>query len=369
MDKKVLVVDELDNDRKQLVDILQTKYPVATADSLDGAKRAVMSAPMGFSVIFIDVTMVGRLKESFFAFLRGRNLLDRIPVIVCAPEGSDDEVSRALENGASDYIRKPYEAAKALRRAKILSDLFDYRTNLEIKLVRQARELKEQYKAVAAQAKAQAESMEKITDILGGVVEYRNYENGDHVIRVKEFTRILTEAVMINYPEYKIDGDMLENIVAASALHDLGKIAIPDSVLMKPGRLTEEEYELIKSHSLKGAEIIEDIEGVWPDDFKQICYDICKFHHERYDGTGYPYGLSGDDIPIAAQIVSITDTYDALVSERIYKRAYPTDKSFNMIISGECGGFNAKLLECFRKARPMFEATHAELKPREGNAG
>jgi putative two-component system response regulator len=145
-------------------------------------------------------------------------------------------------------------------------------------------------------------------------------------------------------------------IVSTSSLHDVGKISIPDNVLLKPGKLTQEEYEYMKSHTTRGSEILSEFKDIWDDEYRKTSYEICRYHHERYDGRGYPDGLKGDEIPISAQIVSIADVYDALVSERVYKSAYTKDEAFHMIVTGECGVFSPKLLECFRNVKKDFEA-------------
>lgn len=206
------------------------------------------------------------------------------------------------------------------------------------------------------QAEKLQQSNVKIIDILGTVVEYRNLESGEHINRVKGFTKILAERLMEEYPEYGLTPKSVEMISSASALHDIGKIAIPDHILLKPGRLTEEEFDYMKSHTTRGCDILNSIEGVWDDSYGKLSYDICRHHHERYDGKGYPDGLKGEEIPIAAQIVSVADVYDALVTERVYKGAYTKDEAFHMIVNGECGVFSPKLLECFRHVRKDFEA-------------
>ena len=157
------------------------------------------------------------------------------------------------------------------------------------------------------------------------------------------------------YPEYKLTKPEIEMIVSASALHDIGKITIPDSILLKPGKLTADEFEFMKSHAARGAEILAQVKGIWDEDYAKVCCDICRYHHERYDGRGYPDGLKGEEIPISAQIVSVADVYDALVSEHVYKQAIPLDKAFQMIITGECGLFSPKILTCFRNVREKFE--------------
>ena len=192
-------------------------------------------------------------------------------------------------------------------------------------------------------------------DILGTVVEYRNLESGQHIERVKGYTKLLAEQLMKDYPEYGLTSDKVSVITSASALHDIGKIAIPDAILMKPGKLTQEEFEYMKSHTTKGGEILNSIKNVWDEEYGKVSYEICRHHHERYDGRGYPDGLKGEQIPLSAQIVSIADVYDALVNERVYKSAFSKEKAFQMIVTGECGVFSPKLLDCFWNARRAFE--------------
>ena len=207
--------------------------------------------------------------------------------------------------------------------------------------------------------KSQAEQLKRrnqdIIEILGTVVEYRNLESGEHVKRVGEYTRILAETFMVEYPEYGLTQEKINVIVSASALHDIGKITIPDSILLKPGRLTKDESEYMKSHTTRGCELLESMKNVLDPQYEKVSYEICRHHHERFDGKGYPDGLVGDAIPLSAQLVSVADVYDALVNERCYKDAFPPEEAFHMIVNGECGVFSPRLMEVFRKVRPEFE--------------
>ena len=196
---------------------------------------------------------------------------------------------------------------------------------------------------------------ERIIETLSNVVEFRNLESGDHVKRVKDFTRILTEHLAKACPEYQLDKEAVDVITAAAALHDVGKIAIPDAVLLKPGKLTAQEFDVMKTHTTKGCEIIAMLGDMQEGEYGRACYDICRYHHERYDGNGYPEGLKGDEIPVAAQIVSLADVYDALVSERCYKSAYTSAEAYDMIMRGDCGQFSPKLLSCLTEARGELE--------------
>lgn len=195
-----------------------------------------------------------------------------------------------------------------------------------------------------------------IIELMGNVVEGRDEESGQHVRRVKDFTNILATQVMNDYPEYNLTPELVEIITSASALHDVGKITIPDSILLKPGRLTNEEYEIMKTHTVNGCLILDKMPTDWDKQYMETSMDICRYHHEKYDGKGYPDALKGDAIPISAQIVSVADCYDALVSKRVYKDAYSCDEAFNMIQNGECGSFNPKLMDCFSLCKEKFEA-------------
>lgn len=241
------------------------------------------------------------------------------------------------------------------KRVKNAAGLYKYKMQLEERVEEQTSVLRKAYQALKIQAEKLRENNQQIIDMLGTVVEYRNLESGEHIKRVKGYTGILAECAMKEYPEYGLTEEKIHTIVAASSLHDIGKITISDSILLKPGRLTEDEYEYMKSHTIRGCELLDEIDQEWEPDYKKVSYEICRHHHERYDGKGYPDGLKGEEIPISAQLVSVADVYDALVNERCYKDAYSPDEAYRMIINGECGVFSPKLMEVFRKVRRDFE--------------
>ena len=191
-------------------------------------------------------------------------------------------------------------------------------------------------------------------DALSSVVEFRSLETGEHVRRIKYFTRILLKYLMKHYPKYGLTAEKVDEIARASAVHDIGKIGIPDSILLKPGHLTAEEFEVMKTHTTIGCEMLEKFRNDQDNDFYRYCYEICRHHHERWDGNGYPDHLVGEEIPLSAQIVAIADVYDALVSHRVYKGAYANDVAYSMIINGECGLFAPDALECFKLAKDDF---------------
>ncbi len=199
-----------------------------------------------------------------------------------------------------------------------------------------------------------------IIDILSTVVEFRSVESGNHIKRMKGFTKILLKYVNAVYENVSFSKETMEVISSAAAMHDVGKVAIPDSILLKPGRLTPEEYELMKEHTVKGCEILDSMATLQDENYYKYSYEICRYHHERYDGKGYPDGLVGDEIPLAAQVVAVADVYDALVSKRVYKDAYSHEEAFQMIMNGECGAFDPRLLDCLVHAKAEMEALSRE---------
>lgn len=219
--------------------------------------------------------------------------------------------------------------------------------------------LEDSVSARTAELKEKNERLNRINDdiitFLGDIVEARDVESGEHVRRVRGFTYILAKQMMADYPEYGLTAEDIDLITSASALHDLGKIMLPDAILLKPAKLSKDEYEVMKTHSEKGVEILKHAPKDWSEAYLKTSMDIVRYHHEKYDGSGYPEGLKGDAIPISAQIVSIVDCYDALINRRCYKDAYSFDKAFEMIVNGECGVFSEKILSCFKKCKDIFE--------------
>ena len=352
MREKVLIVDDIELNREILAVALGDEYEVLQASDGVQTIEILKTDSEGITVMLLDLIMPNVDGYAVLDYMREHGLLERIPVIVISAESARDVEVKCLEMGVTDFIRKPFDSVTVRRRVKNTAELFMYKNHLEDKVRLQTRELEEKNKLFQAQAEQIRETNEKIVDVLGTVVEYRNLESGEHIKRVKEFTNILAEKAAEKYPEYGLTPEKIAVIVAASPLHDIGKIAIKDSVLLKPGRLTDEEFEYMKSHTIRGCELLDSIKEDWNDDTMKYAYEICRHHHERYDGKGYPDGLVGDEIPICAQLVSVADVYDALVNERCYKDAFSKEDAYRMIITGECGVFSPKLMESFRKVRP-----------------
>lgn len=287
--------------------------------------------------------------------LNKRKIIGIIPVLVISGENSCEIEQECFELGISDYIAKPFNNVLVQKRVKNVAGLYEYKLQLEEKVEEQTAVLRKANQTLKVQAEKLQRNNQQIVDLLGTVVEFRNLESGEHIMRVKQYTKILAESAMKEYPEYELTPEKIDTIVSASPLHDIGKITIPDRILLKPGKLTRDEFEYMKSHTTRGCELLDQIDVDWDTKLRQAVYEICRHHHERYDGKGYPDALSGEEIPLSAQLVSIADVYDALVNERCYKDAYSAEEAYRMIIHGECGVFSPKLMEVFRKTRIQFE--------------
>ncbi len=359
---KVLIVDDVRLNREILKDILKDEYELELIENGQIAIDRIIERSDDIAAILLDLYMP--VKDGFCVIgeMKRRDLIEKIPILIISSERSVAIEKQCFHLGVSEFIHKPFDPLLVKTRVKNIVNLFVYKNNLESKVKRQTETVYRQYMVLKEQAKRLEESNEKIIDVLGTVVESRNLESGQHIKRVKGLTRILALQVMKDYPEYGLDEHKVEEIVMASSLHDVGKISIPDHILLKPGKLTDEEFVIMKSHTIKGCEIIDKVEGIWDEEHKRVSYEICRHHHERFDGRGYPDNLVGDDIPIAAQIVAVADVYDALVCERVYKKAFPKDIAFHMIMNGDCGTFSPKILNCFSQVKTEFEELAAQLK-------
>ena len=350
---RILAIDDNTVNLATLEQELKSKYEVIPM--ISGRRAIKYLYREQVDLILLDVEMpimdgIETLKE-----IRAQENGVTVPVIFLTAKKDKATVIDGAKLGIMDYITKPFNNVIVQKRVKNAAGLYKYKMQLEERVEEQTSVLRKAYQALKIQAEKLRENNQQIIDMLGTVVEYRNLESGEHIKRVKGYTGILAECAMKEYPEYGLTKEKINTIVAASSLYDIGKITIPDGILLKPGRLTEDEYEYMKSHTIRGCELLDEIDQEWEPDYKKVSYEICRHHHERYDGKGYPDGLKGEEIPISAQLVSVADVYDALVNERCYKDAYSPDEAYRMIINGECGMFSPKLMEVFRKVRREFE--------------
>ncbi len=356
---KILLIDSDNANRKQIFGILGQVFYIQEALNGQMAVQFLKNSGDEYKVVLVKYTMADNSGPAVLNYIY-RNLKDKIPVIVLTENENDDTLRMCLQYGVSDFIKHPYDQVMMINRIENVSRLVKLKSTVEEQKNVQNDALKRQYKFLQMQAEKLQHSNEQVIEILGTVVESRSLETSDHVKRIKGYCRILGERLMADYKDMKLTPHIINIIVSASALHDIGKIAIPDSILLKPAKLTKDEFDYMKSHTTRGGEIIQSIRDIWDEEYTRICYEACRWHHERYDGRGYPDGLVGDDIPISAQIISLAEVYDALVHERVYKAAFDKDTAFHMIITGECGVFSPRLLESFRKDREKMENLKVE---------
>ncbi len=356
MRNQVLVVDDTLFNRKMLKDILKTKYDVVEAADGVIASDIIEKNSKEIIAVLLDIVMPNMDGLTLLKKLSETKHLDDFPVLMVSAENSFDTLAECFKYGASDFIPKPIQKDIVLQRVGKLVELYlknhEYREKVEM----QTRTLRNQYKMLLAQSSKLQQVNDSVIEMLGTIVEYRNQRNRGHIRKIKGFTEILANSMMEAYPEYGLTPEKIKVIVSVCVLHDIGKILIKDSVLLKPGKLTGEEKEYVRSHPLRGFEIADEITAAWGKEYQQCCREITRSHHERFDGSGYPDGLRGDEIPISAQLVSLADCYDSLISESPYKSAVSYDEAYDMIIQGEKGVFSPKLLECFRKTKRELEA-------------
>jgi len=362
MKHKILIVDDSAFNRQVLCNILGNEYELIEAENGKEALEIIEERRKEISAMLLDIVMPEIDGVTLLKLLNDKNYMEQFPVLVVSGEQSLNLVAECFDYGISDFIRKPVNTDFILQRVRKLVELYHQKNNFKELVEKQTRALKGQYKLLQQQAAALKDKNDKITDLLGAVVEYRNMENGAHVKRVKAFTKILAIRMMEDYPEYELTTEKIKRIASASVLHDVGKVMIPDSILLKPGKLTEEEFEYVKSHSIRGYDIVNEFADVWDEEYAKCCSEITRWHHERDDGNGYPDGLKGEEIPISAQVVSLADCLDSLISETVYKGALPFDEAYNKILQGDCGVFSYKLLECFRQVREELEECAASFK-------
>ena len=292
-------------------------------------------------LVLLDINMPKLAGSGVLPALNANHIIEDIPVIMISSEDSGKYISEAYGFGVSDYIRRPFDARVVYQRVLNTIKLYS----------KQRRQLR----LVTSQIREKERSNRIMIGILSQIVEFRNSESGPHVIHLNIVSRLLLEQLIKKKNKYHLSWQEIGLIATASALHDIGKININEKILNKPGKLTKEEFEIMKTHTTIGATMIGKIDLYHSERLVQLAYEICRWHHERYDGRGYPDGLKGEEIPIEVQVVSIADVYDALVSERVYKKAYSHKKAVEMILNGECGQFNPLLLECLQDIQDRID--------------
>lgn len=339
----ILIADDMEINRAVLQQLFEDRYNILEAENGCQALALIREHAQSIAVVLLDIMMPELDGFGVLQAMRDGGYLRQIPVVLITGDSSLDAANRGYDYGVADLITKPFEVAIVRHRVENIIDLYRHKNKLEYLV-------KVQTRKIEGQKRKLKEYDNFLIDTLSTVVEFRDLESGQHIQRIRSFTRILLQYLANRDNGLHLTTEKIDMIASASALHDIGKIAIPDAILLKPGRLTPEEFEIMKTHSIKGCEILDSMLYIHDKEYMRYSYDICRSHHERWDGRGYPDGLEGDKIPLAAQVVALADVYDALVSERVYKAAYSTDEAMGMILGGECGAFSPYLLECLKLA-------------------
>lgn len=355
MDTKpmILIVDDVELNRAFLNDMLEDEYRILEA--ADGC-QAISCLEMyedQIDVVLLDVVMPVMDGFRVLEIMNERGWIENTPVIMISAETSSVYTNKGFELGVTDYINRPFDSRTIRHRIRNTIMLYAKQRALQ--------------GIVREQIREKEKNNTMMVDILSTIVEFRNGESGLHVLRIRVITEILLEAVMERCPQYHLTTGEIAIISNAAALHDIGKVAIPENILNKPGRLTPEEYNQMKKHTVLGAEMLDKMLQGREEALVRYARNICRWHHERWDGGGYPDGLSGDRIPICAQVVALADVYDALVSQRVYKPAYSHERAMEMILNGECGQFNPLLIRCLKAGGAALEEKISQKTGREGS--
>ncbi len=339
----ILVADDSDMNRMMLREMLKDSYDIVEAADGLQALAILQKAEQEISLILLDIVMPNMDGFGVLAAMNKYHWIESVPVIMISAENTQTYIERAYDLGVTDYIKRPFDAMVVRRR--VVNTIMLYAKQKRL------------VGMVADQIYQKEKNNNLMITILSHIVEFRNAESGLHVLHIQAMTGILLKCLAHKTDKYKLDQEKINLISMASALHDVGKIGIPAEVLNKPGKLTNEEFAIMKRHSQMGADMLRDV-PIQGEPLVEYAYEICRWHHERYDGRGYPDGLKGENIPISAQIVALADVYDALTSQRVYKPAFSHEKALEMICNGECGTFQPLLLECLVESG---DAIHQEL--------
>ena len=335
--QKILIIGNNQTDRVALSKSLSNDYEIIQAEDGTVAVPILKKSHSSLSLIFLDLVMPEMDGFGVLTYMKTNNLLREIPVIVVTTDKDTKKIGQAFKAGAIDYITKPFDSDLVLKRTQNILSLFAKQKRL--------------IKIVSDQFYERENNTNILLNILAQAVEFRNGENGFHIMNVNIITEILLKRLVKRTNKYNLSNDDIDMIVVASALHDIGKVGVKETLLNKPSKLTKEEFEVMKGHSKIGAKIIGDIKLFKNEQIYKYALEIAKYHHERYDGSGYPEGIKGEDIPISAQVVGMADCYDVLINDRVYKRTYTHEEAIRMILSGECGTFNPILLKCLKEAQ------------------
>lgn len=332
--QKILIVDDSEMNRSILADMLGDEYDILEAENGNEGVAQLQKHGAEISLVLLDIVMPEMDGFGVLNLMNKYRWIEDIPVIMISAERGSSHIERAFELGITDFISRPFDALIVHRR--VVNTILLYAKQKRLAAM------------VAEQIYENEHRSSLMIDILSHIVEFRNGESGLHVRHVHTLTEIMLKTLLQRTDKYHLTQTDISVISTASALHDIGKIAIPEEILNKPGRFTDEEFAIMKTHSMVGAEMLKDLLIYQDEPLVKAAYEICRWHHERWDGRGYPDGLKGDEIPISAQMVALADVYDALTSERVYKPAFSHEQAVDMILGGQCGAFNPLVLDCLR---------------------
>ena len=329
---RILIVDDSEMNRMILSEMLKGEFEILEAENGSVCLDMLSRYEMKISLILLDIVMPGMDGFGVLEYINRNNLIKDIPVIMISGEDSGEVIKRAYEMGVSDYIKRPFDMEVVHRRVLNTIKLYAKQRRLVAMVMNQVFE--------------KEKNSRMLISVLSEIVEFRNGESGTHVLNINTLTTMILEQLAKKTDKYHLSWSNRMLISTASSLHDIGKIGIDEKILNKPGRLTPEERKIMEKHTVIGADMLANLPMYEDEPLMKVAYQICRWHHERYDGKGYPDGLKGEEIPISAQVVALADVYDALTSERVYKKAYSHEEAVQMICNGECGTFNPLLLEC-----------------------
>jgi diguanylate cyclase (GGDEF)-like protein len=343
---RILIVDDSEMNRDMLSDMLSDDYDIVEAADGEEALSILKERVYDIDLVLLDIIMPAVDGFGVLDVMKRYHWIDNTPVIMISSETSQSYIRKAFELGVTDYILRPFD-----------SFIIHKRVSNTLMLYRKQKKL---LSALEEQVYENEKNNSMMINVLAHIVEFRNGESGMHVHHIKQLTSILLQNLIEKTDKYHLTENDILLISTASSLHDIGKISIDDKILNKPGRLTAEEFEVIKTHSIIGAEMLQDLHNTHNYPLFDKAYEICCWHHERYDGKGYPDGLSGEEIPISAQVTSLADVYDALTSNRCYKKAFSHEKAMEMILDGQCGAFNPVLLQCLKDCEKQILAEFSD---------
>ena len=344
----ILIIDDVEINHAILGQMFEKEYQIA--DGMNGLEgiQYIDQHQNDIAMVLLDVQMPVLNGYQVMEYMREQGYMEQIPVILITSDGDGDAMERGYALGATDVVKKPFEAKIVIQRVYNVIELYRHKNHLEEMVQMQTVELNRQNEKLRRQN-------EGMLEIIREIITYRNMESDQHIRYVEGYTEILARKYAVLYPRSKMTEKKIAYIVQAAGMHDLGKIIMPDLLIKRQGRLLPEEIEYLKEHTIKGSDIIKVMSEFQTGALYRISYNVCKYHHEKYDGSGFPKGLSGDKIPIEAQIVGLADMYDALIHVTTNKDSYTKDQAVRMLLDGECGELSPRMKECLAASKKELE--------------